>query len=198
MSAKIDKKRLELSLNKIIDGEVNIKENVTLSDWLCIKEAISPVNNYVSHELTMLFINNVDRFVDGISKQEKSRLQQEYENKSANSPGYDVVFEGEKIKLIAEVKANVRFEKKGFGSMQKTQLKKDVDGLLNGKSTSPIKPADFLKIQVMLDYNNGIFSTKKAVEEFCAKEMNVQLLADKLTSNSDRTKVYFVLISDLK
>ena len=58
---KIDLKKLKIALKNVLDNEeVSLKENITLNDWLELKIALNPINNFITKKLTIAFINKLE------------------------------------------------------------------------------------------------------------------------------------------
>lgn len=58
---KIDLKKLKIALKNVLDNEeVPLKENITLNDWLELKIALNPINNFITKKLTIAFINKLE------------------------------------------------------------------------------------------------------------------------------------------
>ena len=58
---KIDLKKMKIALKNVLDNEeVPLKENITLNDWLELKIALNPINNFITKKLTIAFINKLE------------------------------------------------------------------------------------------------------------------------------------------
>ena len=170
---KIDLKKLKIALKNVLDNEeVPLKENITLNDWLELKIALNPINNFITKKLTIAFINKLeiifkntqDSRLKGINVSDLEKKYDDEEN--VNKNGYD--FGIANLPIIAEVKANIPYGKRKYGSSQKTGLKKDLDGLFTKKKMAKITKEAFdetYKFLVVLDYDRNGYNTSEAVED---------------------------------
>ena len=93
---KIDLKKLKIALKNVLDNEeVPLKENITVNDWLELKIALNPINNFITKKLTIAFINKLeiifkntqDSRLKGINVSDLEKKYDDEEN--VNKNGYD-------------------------------------------------------------------------------------------------------------
>lgn len=196
----IDEEKLKRAIDSVInEGPVSIKAENSLSDWLALKHAVSPINNYITHELTMIFITHIAEYLDYVKEDDVTRLIDKYSKENVNANGFDV--KDDKLKIVGEIKANVPYGGDRYGAAQLAGLKKDVNGMLHGKSKDQTAVEDYLKFLIVLDYNTNTYSTKSAIESFAsADEMSnktrVLKTGEKLTFNDNKEIVYIVSLGD--
>ena len=83
---------------------MNYKE-LTFGELLVLKKDLSNINNIITLQLTLAFIEKL--YEDGIIKKEQAKqMIDDVKNKSVNANGYDIESTGN-IKIIAEVKCNL-------------------------------------------------------------------------------------------
>ena len=89
------------------------------------------------------------------------------ERTNANANGFDVQVSdkiGETDGIVAEVKCNIPVKPDRFGAAQLTNLKKDVEGLLHGKTKAKgLDTKNYLKFLVLLDDGERV---RTAAENF--------------------------------
>ena len=177
-NAKIDKDKLLHSLKNVLDGEISLKKDISLNACLELKKAVYPINNYITTELTIKFINKLNlifkntRDVMGTILEDDLKALKEYYGKlNVNANGYDFIAQIPELRksfppITAEVKANIPYDIKKYGSSQKSGLIKDAEGLSKhdeeqkdkSEPTKTIKkrekhnPTDDYKFLVVLDY----------------------------------------------
>ena len=105
---------------------------------------------------------------------------------NVNANGYDFF----KDPIIAEVKANIPYEKNKYGASQKSGLTKDINGLLDAKEKKggdkqkkdgdKLCLDDYYKFLVILDYERNDYKSSDAVEEFKKSYEKKYNLNDKL------------------
>lgn len=105
------------------------KEKWTPKDLLGLKSKIYPVNAHITYLLGEKFLNSLK-----IDPEEVG-----FEYKKMYDNGFDIEIEDYNgVSIIAEIKGNIPVENDGekYGSQQKDGIKKDIEGLTNGKSKS--------------------------------------------------------------
>ena len=173
---EINPKRLIHALSQIVECEkIQLKKKITLDDWIELKIAISPVNNFITQKLTEAFINKLSSLFPGkLDSTTINELLTEYKNINVNGNGYDFVLNKTGYpKIVAEVKANIPYEGTRFGGAQKKGINKDINGLLNGKTKGNIDNlSDYYKFQIMLNYETDSYSSFDAIENFLRNKTN--------------------------
>lgn len=178
-NAKMDIEKLTEVLSNILSKKISLKENISTSDLLELKRALNPVNNFITKKLTDEFIKNLEKIFAKIpdALPDKLKNTDELLKDSAavnvNANGYDFF----KAPIIAEVKANIPYEKNKYGASQKSGLTKDINGLLdakNKKGTDGVSLKDYYKFLVILDYERNDYKSEDAVEDLkkCYEKKN--------------------------
>jgi hypothetical protein len=178
-NAKMNIEKLTEVLSNILSKKISLKENISTSDLLELKRALNPVNNFITKKLTDEFIKNLEKIFAKIpdALPDKLKNTDELLKDSAavnvNANGYDFF----KAPIIAEVKANIPYEKNKYGASQKSGLTKDINGLLdakNKKGTDGVSLKDYYKFLVILDYERNDYKSEDAVEDLkkCYEKKN--------------------------
>lgn len=178
-NAKMDIEKLTEVLSNILSEKIPLKENISTSDLLELKRALNPVNNFITKELTDEFIKNLEKIfakIPGALPGELKNTDELLKDNAAvnvNANGYDFF----KAPIIAEVKANIPYEKNKYGASQKSGLTKDINGLLdakNKKGTDGVSLKDYYKFLVILDYERNDYKSEDAVEDLkkCYEKKN--------------------------
>lgn len=173
-NAKIDETKLLNALKNVVNENVTLKKNISLSEWLELKKALSPINNYITKELTNRFIEvlpklfkNTSNIFENIDIQ---KIKDDNNNINVNANGYDFVYpDSDNPTIVAEVKANIPYEGNKYGGSQKTGLKNDIEGLLDpNKKKGNNKKPDLTKSNrflVVLDYKGNGYNTSNAIDD---------------------------------
>lgn len=225
-NAKIDKDKLLHSLKNVLDGEISLKKDISLDAWLELKKAVYPINNYITTELTIKFINKLNlifkntRDVMGTILEDDLKALKEYYGKlNVNANGYDFIAQIPELRksfppITAEVKANIPYNIKKYGSSQKSGLIKDAEGLSKhdeeqkdkSEPTKKMKkeekhnPTDDYKFLVVLDYNEGEYDSKSAVNDLKTiltkdqKVIDVEIVDLDNPQEITKDKIYIVML----
>ena len=209
-NAKIDKDKLLHSLKNVLDGEISLKKDISLDAWLELKKAVYPINNYITTELTIKFINKLNlifkntRDVMGTILEDDLKALKEYYGKlNVNANGYDFIAQIPELRksfppITAEVKANIPYDIKKYGSSQKSGLIKDAQGLSTQKPKH--NPTDDYKFLVVLDYNKGEYDSKSAVDDLKTiltkdqKVIDVEVVNLSNPPEITKEKIYIVML----
>ena len=165
------------------NGEDYLKR-LTTNDLVEMKKAISNINNLITLRVTLGFIDEIYRL--GIVNHEQAeRMRKEVDEQHPNTNGFDV--QDKECRIIAEIKCNIPVGEKSFGAAQKIALKKDMQGLRNGKTKGDIDNVDnYYKFMVIQDVSNARIAMKELYGDDCVE------LVDK---NIDTEHIYIVFIS---
>ena len=201
---EIDRNKLSEVLCNILSEKTQLKENIATSDLLELKRALNPVNNFITKELTDAFIKNLEKIfanTPGALPDELKNTNKLLNDNAAvnvNANGYDFF----KSPIIAEVKANIPYEKIKYGASQKSGLRKDINGLLDAKEKKrgdELSLKDYYKFLVILDYDRYDYKSSDAVEELKQSYEKQHNLNDKLViidiekpDRLDKDHVYIV------
>ena len=177
--------RFNLFWNKALktNGEDYLKR-LTTNDLVEMKKAISNINNLITLRVTLGFIDEICRL--GIVNNERAeRMRKEVDEQHPNTNGFDV--QDKECRIIAEIKCNIPVGEKSFGAAQKNALKKDLQGLRNGKTKGDIDNVDnYYKFMVIQDVSKARIAMKELYGDDCVE------LVDK---NIDTDHIYIVYIS---
>jgi len=231
-NAKINKDKLLHSLENVVNvvnNKIALKDEISLNAWLELKKAVYPINNYITTELTFKFINKLENVFENTPKVKERLLENDlkalkdyYGKLNVNSNGYDFIVPVPQIPklsktfphITAEVKANIPYNKKKYGSSQKSGLIKDAQGLSKhdeeqkdkSEPTKKIKkrekhdPTDDYKFLVVLDYNMGNYDSKSAVDDLINILTNDPKVKEVKKVNLDnppeitKEKIYIVML----
>ena len=176
--------RFNLFWNKALktNGEDYLKR-LTTNDLVEMKKAISNINNLITLRVTLGFIDEICRL--GIVNNERAeRMRKEVDEQHPNTNGFDV--QDKECRIIAEIKCNIPVGEKSFGAAQKIALKKDLQGLRNGKAKGDIDNVDnYYKFMVIQDVSKARIAMKELYGDDCVE------LIDK---NIDTEHIYIVYI----
>lgn len=163
---------------------VDYLKRLSINDLVEMKKAISNINNLITLRVTLSFIDELCRL--GIVNNEQAEMmKKEVNEQHPNTNGFDVL--DKECRIIAEIKCNIPVGKKSFGAAQKKALKKDLQGLRNGKTKGDIDNVDnYYKFMVIQDVSNA----RMAMKELLYGDDCVELF-DK---NIDTDHIYIVYI----
>lgn len=181
-------------LNAISSCNVEMKHDISLSELLQLKKALHSVNNYITYVLTTKFIDLLEDWCF-LDKNQSENIIAELNRTSSNTNGFDVLSDG-KIKIVAEVKGLVPVKGNEFGAAQKSSLKKDILGLLQGKNkVKNIDINSFYRFMVILSVNNyGIAALNNFLESKSNEEIRDKIAVVKNKQDIDFEKVNVILI----
>lgn len=164
------------------NGEDYLKR-LTINDLVEMKKAISNINNLITLKVTLGFIDEICR-LGIVNNEQAERMRKEVDEQHPNTNGFDV--QDEECGIIAEIKCNIPVGEKSFGAAQKNALKKDLQGLRNGKTKGDIDNVDnYYKFMVIQDVSNARLAMKELYGNDCVE------LVDK---NIDTDHIYIVYI----
>ena len=164
------------------NGEDYLKR-LTINDLVEMKKAISNINNLITLKVTLGFIDEICR-LGIVNNEQAERMRKEVDEQHPNTNGFDV--QDEECRIIAEIKCNIPVGEKSFGAAQKNALKKDLQGLRNGKTKGDVDNVDsYYKFMVIQDVSNARMAMKELYGDDCVK------LVDK---NIDTDHIYIVYI----
>ena len=146
-------------------------------------------------------------------------LKEYYGKLNVNANGYDFIAQIPELRksfppITAEVKANIPYNIKKYGSSQKSGLIKDAEGLSKhdeeqkdkSEPTKTIKkrekhnPTDDYKFLVVLDYNEGEYDSKSAVNDLKTiltkdqKVIDVEIVDLDNPQEITKDKIYIVML----
>lgn len=163
-------------------GEDYLKR-LTINDLVEMKKAISNINNLITLKITLGFIDEICR-LGIVNNEQAERMRKEVDEQHPNTNGFDV--QDKECRIIAEIKCNIPVGEKSFGAAQKNALKKDLQGLRNGKTKGDIdNVGNYYKFMVIQDVSNARLAMKELYGDDCVE------LVDK---NIDTDHIYIVYI----
>lgn len=180
-------------------------EKISAEKFVSLKKALSNINNIVTLKVTNLFIDKLLE-VDFINKVQEGAMKNIINSTSANANGYDVEYPDPKVasvdnakKILAEVKCNIPYNKKSFGSDQRDRIIEDINGLLKAKSKRNVNTSDYYKFMVFMDYKKDGCNVKKSVENLLKEYNNVKWYLDEYDKGKEdygltKDNVYIILI----
>ena len=152
-------------------------ENISIKDWLVLKKAFKSVNNIITLETALSFVDFL-RERGLISEGQCLAAKNVLRSQSANTNGYDVHICDDTTKVIAEVKCNSPVGgTNSFGSNQKDEIIKDLRGLQQRKPKAQnICVAEYAKFMVLLlECADVIKAMHKLLEKLGTITENVSL-----------------------
>ena len=180
-------------------------EKISAEKFVSLKKALSNINNIVTLKVTNLFIDKL-LGVDFINEDQEGAMKNIINSTSANANGYDVEYPDPKVasvdnakKILAEVKCNIPYNKKSFGSDQRDRIIEDINGLLKAKSKRNVNTSDYYKFMVFMDYKKDGCNVKKSVENLLKEYNNVKWYLDEYDKGKEdygltKDNVYIILI----
>lgn len=162
----------------------NYLSKLTNEDLIGLKKAIANTNNLLTLKVTLGFIDRLHS-LGIIDSNQADRIKKNVDGQHPNTNGFDV--QDTECGIIAEVKCNIPVGEKSFGAAQKNALKKDLQGLRNGKTKGGIvNTDDYYKFMVVLDVDG----VRDAMKKLCGDDRCIELV-DK---NIDTNHIYIVYI----
>jgi len=108
-------------------------EALTFSDLVKLKMIVGKINNLITYELTLLASHQIAVILK-LTDVQKIALEHQIQTTDVNANGYDIEFT-EEPKFICEIKGTIPSGgKKRFGAAQEREIRKDITGLLEGKT----------------------------------------------------------------
>lgn len=162
----------------------NYLKRLTINDLVEMKKAISNINNLITIRVTFSFIDEICR-LGIVNIEQAERMKKEVNEQHPNTNGFDV--QNRECRIIAEIKCNIPVGEKSFGAAQKNALKKDLQGLRNGKAKGGIDDVkNYYKFMVIQDVPKARIAMRELYGSDCIE------LTDK---HIDTNHIYIVYIS---
>jgi len=188
---------LKTAFNKAIVNLLNIEEQdyyskLTTDQMLNLKSALSDINNIITLRLAFSLADWICSKLN-ISQRTKKEITDTMRSSKPNTNGYDIEISDPDI--VAEIKCNIPINSgRVYGSAQRNGLKKDIDGLLNGKNKSRKKAEESIKILGLYDTQEVRAATDHFVKNL-PPELNRKLVVDpKQAETLDTSHVYVVFV----
>lgn len=161
-------------------------KNTSLEFLYNCKKLFHNINNEITTQITKKSIQYL--YKERIIECNEKDVLLEYNSQiHANSNGYDIQNDS-KHKFIAEVKCNIPI-KGNFGASQINHIKKDLIGLLIGKTKSTLKTTkDYYKFMFIQDIDNS----KECMRKIINKCENVVEYTN--IGNLNKTDVFVIFI----
>ncbi len=136
------KERLNTVLNEVVGKEKrDYCSSMSFNDLLCLKTALSDVNNVITLRLTLSLVDWIGETFK-LTEEKVAEMKQKVLSTKPNANGYDVDCNDPDI--VAEVKCNIPINKGStYGADQKKGLLNDIQGLLSGKNKASLRDASF-------------------------------------------------------
>lgn len=138
-------------INSLQLAQGDYYSKMSISDFIELKRTISCINNIITLKTTLAFI---DFLLDNqiIDEDIRNKMIEGVLATNVNANGFDVEYDQDGTRIIAEVKCNIPVNKHSFGAAQIEGITSDLKGLSEGKTKGPDSVKDFLKFMVMLNY----------------------------------------------
>lgn len=170
---------------------------MSASDFVELKNVLSNINNIITLRITHAFVERLLR-CGVVDKAQYDAISADIESTSANANGYDVQFSGRVGSargIVAEVKCNIPVKPDRFGAAQLTNLEKDVEGLLHGKTKAKgLDTKNYLKFLVLLDDGERVRSAAGHFVSAMQKKGRNIVIADTLNDLQNDT-VYVIMLN---
>lgn len=168
--------------------------DLSLQQFINLKKVLSGINNIITLKTTFLFIDFLgeNEFVDS---QQVRDIKDNINTINANTNGFDVQIQGKNLpKILAEVKCNIPVKEETFGAAQLSSIKKDIKGLLKGKTKAHILHLnDYYKFMVCLQFDGVEQAMKKTINSLQKEKFKIKEYTNKEAIETD--VVYVVYIS---
>lgn len=166
--------------------------NLSASDFLELKSALSDIHNTITLKVAHAFSNWLANRFD-FDAEARTQIQRAILATKPNTNGYDIEIT-HPCKVIAEVKCNVPVNNGAvYGAAQKSGIIKDIDALMKGKSKSTVTPSEFLKFMVFLDHGGIRLATKHLIKSMTSQKSNI-LFAEESADLTRKDVVYIVFV----
>lgn len=166
---------------------------LTGDDFISLKSAISCVNNIITMKTTIAFIDYMLN-MGYINPNDASVIKTHVLETNANANGFDIEYQGDELKIVAEVKCNKPVNNHSFGPAQVDGILHDLDGLVKGKTKSQIKVKDCLKFMVLLRLKAVEESMQKVIVDFNTSSPVKAKEIDKVDGSLTKDCIYVVYI----
>ena len=178
-------------------SDENYYSKLTGDDFIKLKSAISCVNNIITLKTTIAFI---DYLLDNghIKTDNALEMKAHVLETNANANGFDIEYQGEVLKIVAEVKCNKPVNKHSFGPAQVDGILNDLKRLVEGKTKSHANVNDCLKFMVLLRLEAVEESMKKVINTFNEKSPVKAREIDNKGGNLTKGNIYVVYIDTNK
>ena len=148
------------TIRGIFGGNKEAKD-IKVDEWLTLKKAAGQIDNLVTRALTEKFVDWLypnNKFNGKMCPAVQNEIKKRILTQSVNANGYDVNYKDANVRILAEVKANIPYGKNKYGAEQKKGIKKDLEGLINGKAKGGVQPAEigkYLRFMVILEVDGA-------------------------------------------
>ncbi|MCK9197465.1 MAG: hypothetical protein M0P16_10845 [Syntrophales bacterium] len=188
---------LKTSFNRSVTSLLGIEEKdyyskLTTTQILSLKSVLSDINNLLTLRLTFSLAEWIcDRF--NISGDARRTILDTIRASKPNTNGYDIELSFPAI--VAEVKCNIPINAgTEYGSAQRNGLRKDIEGLVNGKSKSSKVTSECFKLLGLCDTAEVRAATDHFVKNLPA-DLNRKLVIEPNGEDAiDDQHVYIVFV----
>ena len=188
---------LRIAFNHSVANLLGIEEkdyysNLTTDQMLSLKTTLSDINNIITLRLVFSLADWIcDKM--RVPNEEKKNILNKIQSSKPNANGYDI--ELSVPDTVAEIKCNIPIKAgRKFGSAQRNGLRKDIEGLLAGKSKSSKNTTKSIKILGMYDKQEVRAATEHFVKNLPA-ELNQKVIIEPLQGQAlDNQHIYVVFV----
>ncbi len=188
---------LKTAFNRTIVGLLGIEEKdyyskLTTEQMLSLKTALSDINNLITLRLAFSLASWIcDRF--NISEWERKDILDTIRSSKPNTNGYDIELSAPDT--VAEIKCNIPINAgRVYGSAQRNGLRKDIEGLLAGKSKSSKNPDKSFKFLGLYDIPEVRAATEHFVKYLPANLNQKIVIEPPQEKTLDDQHVYIVFV----
>ncbi len=188
---------LKTAFNRTVVGLLGIEERdyyskLTTDQMLNLKTALSDINNLITLRLAFSLERWIcDRF--NISEGARKTIHDTIRSSKPNTNGYDIELSAPDT--IAEIKCNIPINAgRVYGAAQRNGLRKDIEGLLAGKTRSSKNAGKSFKVLGLYDTPEVRAATEHFVKNLPAN-LNQKLIIEPQQGMAlDNQHVYIVFV----
>jgi len=188
---------LKTAFNRSVVGLLGIEEKdyysgLTTDQMLSLKTALSDINNLITLRLAFSLGGWIcDTF--NISEGARKTILDTIRSSKPNANGYDI--ELSSPDTVAEIKCNIPINAgRVFGSAQRNGLRKDIAGLIVGKSKSSKNADKSIKLLGLYDTSEVRAATKHFVRNLPASLKQKLIIDPEQGKALDNQHVYIVFV----
>lgn len=188
---------LKKAFNRAVVDLLGIEERdyyskLTTNQMLSLKRALSDINNIITLRLAYALAGWIcDNF--SISKAGRKAILDTIRSSKPNANGYDIELTAPDC--IAEIKCNIPINAGSvYGAAQRNGLQRDIQGLLEGKSKSPKKVENSVKLLGLYDTPEVRAATEHFVKNLPATLKQKVVVEPQRGESFDNQHVYVVFV----
>lgn len=181
---------------KMFNLDIDYYDQLNFDDLVQLKIMVSKVNNLLTYELSLLVSDQISSIIK-LSTTQKQALKNKIEITDLNANGFDIEY-NHNPHFICEIKSTLPpGGKKRFGAAQDREIRKDIDGLLNGKEKSQLTYEDlesYYKFMCFYNYNStSIQAVNNLIERLQKENYPIELWCGQ--RNLSFEKIYVLLVA---